>query len=88
MGDVFLHPATRTKLEARLVELEVMLAQLDTGALHLITQPAYRATTIANARRTRLSLQEMHQVAVDNARRLLEVEVAGVRRLLMACLPA
>jgi predicted metal-dependent phosphotriesterase family hydrolase len=76
MGDVFLHPVTRIKLKARLVELEVMLAQLEAGGLHLLAQPAYRATTIANARRTGLSLQQIHRIGVENARRLFEGEAA------------
>lgn len=79
MGDVFLHPATCTKLEARLVELEMMLAQLEAGGLHLLAQPAYRANTIANARRTGLSLQQIHRIGVENARWLFEGEAAEIR---------
>lgn len=74
MAVIVLHPATRAQMEQRLATLEAQLVQLEGGLLHLLAQPAYRASTLVNARRDRVSVQEMHQRGVENAKRQLSAE--------------
>lgn len=50
MADIVLHPAMRAKMEQRLATLEAQLVQLESGLLHLLADPAYRESTLVNAR--------------------------------------
>lgn len=84
MADILLHPATRAQMEQRLATLEAQLVQLEGGLLHLLAQPAYRASTLANARRDRVSVKEMHQRGVKNAKRQLSAEASDLRAALFS----
>lgn len=82
MADIVLHPATRAQMEQRLATLEAQLVHLDGGMLHLLADPAYRASTLVNARRDRVSVQEMHRRGVENAKQQLSAEADGLRTAL------
>ena len=79
MAHVILHPAVKAQMQARLAEIELLLALAERGLGHLLGQAAYRATTIANARREGVSLQEMHRRGVEGLRRNLEMEASDLR---------
>ncbi|NWK95033.1 hypothetical protein DM806_05000 [Sphingobium lactosutens] len=82
MADIVLHPAAREKLQARLAEVEAILAQIDGGLLHLLADPQYRASTAVNARREGVSVEEMHRRGSAGARQHFEAEAAGIRKTL------
>lgn len=82
MADIVLHPATRAQMEQRLAALEAQLVQLDGGLLHLLADPAYRESTLVNASRDRVSVQEMHERGVENAKRQLSAEAEKLRAVL------
>lgn len=82
MADIVLHPATRAQMEQRLAALEAQLVQLDGGLLHLLADPAYRASTLVNARQDGISVQEMHRRGVENAKLQLNGEAEGLRTAL------
>ena len=82
MADIVLHPATRAQMEQRMATLEAQLLQLESGLLHLLADPAYRESTLVNARRDGVSVQEMHQRGVENARRRLSAEASELRAAL------
>jgi hypothetical protein len=79
MANVVLHPATRAQMGARLAEINRQLELAREGCLHLLAQVGYRATTMANAKREGVSLQEMHNRGLANLICQLEVEGKEIR---------
>ncbi|BAI95834.1 hypothetical protein Sj15T_01730 [Sphingobium sp. TA15] len=80
MAEIFLHPAARIRIEARLAEIDTLLAMLDGGLHHLLGNAEYRAATIANARSEGISLQEMHRRAVEDLRSKLMDKAEELRK--------
>lgn len=87
MADIILHPSLM-KLEARLSEITALRDQAQTGLIHLLERPDYLASTIRNARRSAVSIDEMHRRGVANLLSILDAEEADIRRVLDGMPPA
>ena len=81
VADIILHPSLM-KLEGRLSEITAVRDQAQTGLTHLLERPDYLASTIRNARRSAVSIDEMHRRGVANLLSILDAEEADIRRVL------
>ena len=82
IGNVFVHPAARARLERRLAEIDAQLAMTRGGALQLLRQPDYLAKTRSNAARERITVQEMHRRGIENMRDKLVSEMKDIQCVL------